>query len=355
MTLQNIIDQINQSDSIKEFANINLLKLSESKDGRFILNYNEQQLNTPKGWIAHYCRGLTLAGTPHNYKVIAKSLDRFYNLHEKPEYLIDQKQINFNKPFEVQFKYDGSLILLYKYNGKVCINTRGSFADSLISSTHNQTWEEVFADCMKSQFVKESYIMEGYTYIYELCTPYNQVVEYYPKPVIQLLGIVRLDGTEFKSSFEGETYTCSSLEEVMSLLQTLQPTQEGFVIAQWDEETQTYLRLKLKTKTWLELSHIKESALSSASKLWEVVFSGEKDEVSSIFPHIKNQLDKLWNEYQETLHFAGTEYDLFKYIENQKEFALAIKDCKYKNCYFPVKLGKATLVESIQNYIRKNN
>jgi len=133
MTLQALLEQINQAPNIDGFAIENLLKLTKSTGNRFILNYSEAILSTPRNWISHYCRGLTLAGTPQNYQIIAKSFDRFYNLNETPGYLNGFEQIDFEQPFEVHFKYDGSIILEYLWNGKRCVNTRGSFANSPIS------------------------------------------------------------------------------------------------------------------------------------------------------------------------------------------------------------------------------
>ena len=357
MKLQELLELINQANSIQDFATENLLKICCSDDGRFILNYSEQTLGTPKGWISHYCRGLTLAGTAHNYRIIAKSFDRFYNLTENPPYLEGAKEIDYDKPFEVQFKFDGSLILQYLYNGEVCVNTRGSFAQSHISSLTKESWEEIFNSCDRTRLEDSSDSLltaPGYTYIWELCTPYNQVVEYHAKAFAKCLGAVCVDGTEIQNHFEGETYQCKNKEEILTLLYTLRPMEEGFVITQWDEETETYLRKKLKTKTWLELSHIKESALSSRSKLWEVVLSGEKDEVASIFGHIKDQMDQMWDQYQGILQEATDEYKAVKNMESQKDFAMAIKGSKYKGCYFSVRANKNTLIESIQTFIKSN-
>lgn len=354
MKLKDILELINNEVSIEEFAKINLLKLAFSGDGRYILNYDEKAFNTPKGWIAHYCRGLVLAGEAGNYRVIAKSFDRFYNLHENPEYLQNSRQIDYSQSFEVQFKFDGSLILQYFFDGKVRVNTRGSFAQSPISPLLNHTWEKVFNDSKKEDFKQEFPEDSDITYIYELCTPFNQVVEYYPDSFAICLGAVRKNGTEIQNVFQGQKYNCQNIDQVHALLQKLKPTQEGFIISQWDSVNEIYLRKKLKTKTWLELSHIKESSLSSNSKLWEVVMSGEKDEVASVFVHIKGRLDDLWNQYQDILAQVEEGYLKYKNIENQKEFAITIKDSKYRNCFFEIRSGKKTLIQAAQDYIRKN-
>lgn len=355
MTLQDILNLINQSTSIEEFATNNQLKIAiDEKTNRYILNYDEAKLNTPKGYISDYCRGLTLYGTPNNYKIITKGFNRFYNNHENPEHLVNAKQIDYTKPFQVQFKYDGSIILQYYHNGKVYVNTRGSFAQSNICAILDKSWEEVFNECDRTQLEDTFLIFPDYTFVYELCTPYNQIVEQYPTSFAKCLAIFRRDGTEVQNSFEGQIYDCQSKEEVIELLNTLHPTQEGFVIAQWDKDTNTYIRKKFKTQTWLDLFNFKNDGLSSNAKLWNVVLNGEKDEVASVFVHLKDTLDEMYNQYQTMLKEANLEYDRVKHIENQKEFALAINNMEYKYCYFLVRLGKATIIEVIKNYIKKN-
>ena len=231
MQLNEIIEEINKAKDIKEFATNYLLKLADYGDGRYILNYSEQELDTPKNWVSHYCRGLTLAGEPGNYKVIAKSFNRFFNVGEKPEYLGKDDDIDFSKPFEVQFKWDGSLALIYKHNGKVCMNTRGSFADGMVSPLYSKSWKELFDEATKTDLSKTFNIFKGVTYIYELCSPYNQVVDYYDKPFATILAAIYTTGEEIPNMYEGQTYNCKSFEEVQELLKTLKPTQEGFVIA----------------------------------------------------------------------------------------------------------------------------
>jgi hypothetical protein len=350
MTLQAIIDQINNSASIQQFAIDNLLKIAVSEDGRYILNYSEAILGTPKSWVSHYCRALTLAGTPNNYYIVAKSFDRFYNIGEKPEYLADCDNIDFSQPFEVQFKYDGSLILAYLYQGKVCINTRGSFASSDVTSIEpGLTWQKLFEKAKKSAIN----IRSGETHIYELCSPYNQAVEYYEETFANRIGIVKTDGTEIKDCFEGFGYECKSFEDVQNKLNMLKPTQEGFVITQWDEANQRYKRKKLKTKTWTELSHIADSGLSSVSKLWNCVFSGDKDEVSSVFPYLKPKLEEMWTKYQLTIKEVEAEYNNYKHIQDQKEFAIAIKGSKFQGILFSIRAKKTTAILGTQKFLIK--
>lgn len=227
MKLQELVDLINQSESIEKFAEDNFLRITTDGD-KHILNYADQILWTPKNWISHYCRGLTLQGSPKNYRIIAKSFDRFYHLNENPEYLTER--FDTSKPFEVQFKYDGSLILQYidrvNWFLHTCIQTRWAFCkDSVKPWIYDGTYADLFEQSPQKnpdyQFPWD--LCPGETAIYELCSPYNQVVDFYPEPFAVLLWVVHANWTERKEVFWGERYEVSSIEEVLELLKTLKP------------------------------------------------------------------------------------------------------------------------------------
>jgi hypothetical protein len=239
------------------------------------------------------------------------------------------------------------------YKGKICINTRGSFANGKVSSLTDKTWEELFWEAEKTDFSLSLPYFPGITYIYELCSPYNTVVEYYPEPFAKLLGAVLQDGTEIKNTYEGQTYECTTQEQVFELLETLKPTQEGFVIAQWNEETKTYIRKKCKTKTWVELSHLKDSALNTDNKLWNVVFSGDLGEVSTIFPHLKDKLEEKEKFYQNLISEVKNTFESIKHIEDQKEFAKEAIKHEYSGVLFQLKKDDTQFIPNLQKYIIK--
>lgn len=352
MTLQQILNLINQANSIQDFAKYNLLKLADSGDGRYILNYDEQGLDTPKSWISHYCRALTLAGEPNNYSIIAKAFDRFYNLGEAPEYLNGGDQIDFTKPFFADLKHDGSLILLYFWNGEWRVNTRGSFAQGKVSELYDGTWEDLFWEAFKSSGYRIGVFEKESTYIFELCTPYNQVVEYYENNKVELM----LEIFNLKEICHTRPIICNSFEDVTRMLSGLKPTQEGFVLRQYDNINHKWIRRKVKTASWCALAHLKDSALQSDSKLWNVVFQGEMDEVISVFPHLRDKLEEKDKFYKELLVIIKVTQIQYRDIEDQKEFALTIKDLKYKNVLFQLRRnGLDDIKKYVQEFIIKNH
>jgi len=349
MLLSELVSLINTHPNIESFAEANLLKCASSGD-RYILNYSEQILWTPKTWVSHYCRGLTLRGKPGSYQVIAKAFDRFYHLHEAPEYLQWSELVfDVNKPFDVQFKYDGSIILWYMHENSHQIQTRWSFCSTPVSTSYPGTFKDLFIESKKIGGMIQ--IDDSETAIYELCSPHNQVVDYYENTFSVLLGIVMTDGTERKDVFNGEKYHAESIEEVLELLKTLKPTQEWFVLAQWNEEKQKYIRIKCKTETWTELSHF-SSWLVSKEGLWNVVFKEETSEVIAIFPHLKDVLEELSQKYHQTIVEAEEMYNLHKHIENQKDFAMAVKDHDFAPMMFWMRKG-VPIKESVQKFLNR--
>ncbi len=352
MTLQGLLNQINQAKDIQTFAVENLLKLADSGDSRYILNYSEQILDTPKNWVSHYCRGLTLAGEPNNYTIIAKAFDRFYNIGENPDYIKDDYNIDFEKLFYVDFKYDGSLILLYFWNGVWRVNTRGSFAQGKVSDICDKTWEELFWEGFKANTDNNLHNLDKTaTYIFELCSPYNQVIEYYPNTLTACLSVTYRCGKELYGA--NANNICKTIEEVNQKLSNLSATQEGFVLKQWDKEKQAYIRRKVKTKSWVELSHLKESTLNTESKLWNVVFSNDYGDVVSVFPHLKEPIERKDKQYKDLLSEVETTYNQHKNIEDKKEFAMTIKDLPFKAILFSLRSGR-DLKLCTQEYLTKN-
>jgi RNA ligase len=107
--------------------------------------------------ITKSCRGLIL---DNQGNVIAKSFDKFFNLEEHSPAEIP------NEDFEVYEKLDGSLGILFWYQGKWIIASKGSF-------TSGQSIKA-------KQILDEKYnvdpIPKGYTTLVEIIYPQNRIV-----------------------------------------------------------------------------------------------------------------------------------------------------------------------------------
>lgn len=330
MTKEQFENLLNSYDSIEDFAEKNTLKLFSSNDFRYILNYDEIKLWTPKNEISHKCRWSVYYWLPKNYKLIARTFDRFFNEWEKPEYLKDF--IDYSKEFYTTKKEDWSLILLYNWNWNRVVNTRWSFWEWEISKDSGDlTYRDLFRDTFTKQWFSTSYLDVWKTYIFELCSPYNQVVDYYSDPVLFHITTFFLDWRE-EDPFMNPVvkYECKSIEDIYKLVKSMKSTNEWVVVCQrqWD----FIVRKKIKTESWVRLSHLSEWV--SKEKLRDVIIKKEKDEIISVFPYLTSLLNEMDNEYNTISKEIKDNYEKYKDIQDQKEFALSIKDLPYKSIYF---------------------
>ncbi len=322
-----------------------------------ILNYG---LKSPKlNPICIECRALTLeVGT---WKVVAKGFNRFFNLGEALE--LNDKFDWSN--FVAEEKIDGSLIILYKYKGTWRINTRRSFAQGQIKG-FNGTWQDLFLsaggktvfEALENPIIDVLY--ENYTFVFELVSPYTQVVKLYDNPKLYLLNAFdrTTGGNAFKTSlnlvadyFEvlrPKVLKFDSVEHLLESVERLDSRDDGF--EGYVCRDINNLRLKVKNKNYLVLHATKGNGNIFLTKYLVPYLCSMKADASEIvtyFPLVKDKLDKLtdlWYNLTCEIH------DLWlrtKDIEAQRDFALTVKD--YKFCTFLFRLRKGETWEAISS------
>ena len=123
-----------------------------------IWNYSRKcQYDNKWDEITKQCRGLIL---DQEGNVIAKGFDKFFNIEEhKPDEIP-------NEPFEVFEKLDGSLGILFWYEGKWILTSKGSFTSE---------------QAIKGKEILDSKynvhpIPKGYTTLVEILFPQNRIV-----------------------------------------------------------------------------------------------------------------------------------------------------------------------------------
>lgn len=300
-----------------------------------ILNYN--QIESPKTHpIVRECRGLVLERD--TWKLVARAFPRFFNWGE----VEDELRIFNWDDCHVQGKEDGSLGILYNYKGEWHFNTRGSFADSTMSF-QEFTWQQLFCAAFGVETLSD---LSGHvalsprnTYVFELVSPYNQIVRQYDNPAVYLLSVFR--GREEVSLAEADfmaelmnrnrlnvwrpaVWKFDNIKDVEDHVYTLSEqdqTFEGVVLR--DNENR---RWKIKSGTYVALHRMRGEGdnLFNPKHQIKFILMGETDEVIGYFPIAKDsilkhkkivddaqaQLERVWEEHWE--------------IEDQKEFALAI-------------------------------
>lgn len=309
-----------------------------------IFNYN--QIDSPKLHpIVREARGLVLERDTWN--LIAKGFDRFFNWGE----VVEEISLFDFSDFVVQSKEDGSLILIYNYDGRWRCNTRATFAQDNMQF-QDFSWEQGICKAFGVLNLDElaQFFDPRITYVAEFCSPWNKVVRRYETPVLYLL--TAFAGTEELSidycdakaplvkMLRPTLYSFKSIEEIQKFLQdqaASDPTFEGVVI----RDTANH-RWKIKSATYLGLHRLKGEGdnLFNPKHLLPFVMAGEEDELLTYFPEVRPAYFEL------KAKIKGWYADLLEvWADNwrepdQKTFALAIKDKPFASVLFDVRKRK---------------
>lgn len=296
-----------------------------------ILNYDQIESRPKNHPIVRECRALVLH--TESKELVAKSFNRFFNWGEVAD---EMGRFDFSD-FNVQSKEDGSLCVIYNFEGEWFANTRGSFAVDVMQGS-DVTWRQGMMKAMGVTALSDlKYTLDPrLTYVCEFCSPWNKIVRRYEKPVMYLLTAFR--GTDELPPAEVDTlfrswalfsrptrYDFKTIEEVQDFLNqqaAADPTFEGVVIRDRNNE-----RWKIKSATYLGLHKLRGEGdnLFNPKNLLPFVLSGEDDELLTYYPEVTEAYYKLKAEVQ--AHYIKTleTWAEYKDIPEQKDFALAIK------------------------------
>ncbi len=236
-----------------------------------------------------HCRGLVL---DDRYYPIARPLPKFFNLEEY------QGTIPDGVP-NIYEKLDGSLIILFHYEGQWEMASRGSFA------SEQAKMAQVLFGNYHSDIDK---LDREYTYLFEIIYPSNRiVVDYGTAERLVLLAAVQtqtgaeLDHTQVDWIDRAATYPATTLPEWVKSIEAQQAelnNHEGFIL-KWPNG----FRLKYKLADYVRLHRIITRV--QAKDIWECLSENQNleqflDSVPDEFYNwVKNTKAKLETQYQE--------------------------------------------------------
>lgn len=305
-----------------------------------ILNYS--QIDSPKTEkIVRECRGLVLRSD--SFELVCRSMHRFFNWGEVQE---EMSLFDFSN-FVVQSKEDGSLCIIYHFNGEWHANTRGSFAlDNM--QFQDFTWREGFCKALDIVDLKElePHLDPQITYICEFVSPWNKIVRKYDTSKMYLLTAFRghielshqeVDALNVTIFHRPDKYEFHSIEEIQSFLteqSANDPTFEGVVIRDCNNN-----RWKCKSATYLGLHRLRgEDNMWNPKHLLPFIMTGEEDELLTYFEEVSETFFKLKAEVQKHYIKVLETWIDHKSIQKQKDFALAIQNkTAFKSVLFTVR------------------
>lgn len=308
------------------------------EDERVILNYCQIESAHHKTHpVVRDCRGLVLSSK--DYSVIARAFPRFFNLGEV--------EIDFDwEDYVCQEKADGSLILLYHWNGDWHVNTRNSFGSAKVGESEF-TWRDLVSYSLP--FFWKDKLDKRFTYIFELCSPYNQVVKRHDNTHVKLLSIYeKYEGKTFEVAPNDLRYLATNLkldlveeykvegkdiEPILERIESEDPTNEGIVLRDCNNN-----RLKVKTKSYLRLHRaFMNGNLASTKNLVPVIMNHEIDELLAYWPFLQEKVDKIRAKLDEYRQSLDNYWFVHGDESNRKKFALAVKEHPFSSLLFKAK------------------
>lgn len=289
---------------LDELVDQNYLRKVISPCKKLVLYNYTEKCTYDKHWNEYT---LNARGTVYEIetgKVIANAFPKFFNYGEHTEE--KQTEILKAKNFKVYDKLDGSLGIIYFYDGSWRVNTRGSFTSD----------QAVKGKEMLSKYQLNN-MPKNMNFLVEIIYPENRIIlDYGDKEKLVLLGCYQ-DGLDLDAELKdiayhldmdiAKCYNYNCLSELVELRKNLPATTEGFVVGLENGE-----RLKFKGEEYLKIARI----LSGCSPLtfWESMKNGRVsyDLLKSIPEEFRPEFDKiaysLESKYFEKQLEIGAEY-----------------------------------------------
>ena len=243
------------------------------------------------------CRGLV---TDNEGNVVARPFKKFFNIEENKHTPTSE--------FEVFDKMDGSLGIMFKYNGEMVCATRGSF------TSDQSKWMTEFA--LKYNY--QNIIVDGFTYLFEIIYPENRiVVNYENQERLVLLGIINTESGEelpYNDLFEGFDVVkkYDGIRDYSELKDKVEQNSEGFVVRFSNGD-----RMKIKGVEYLRLHKIMTNV--STTGVWELLSSGGdineflKDVPDEFYKKVKDYADLLKYGFYRVSEDCGKSHHYFRY------------------------------------------
>ena len=266
-----------------------------------IYNYS-RGVQYEKLWdpITLECRGLVLDSEGN---LIAKPFPKFFNYEELTEASIPKQ------PFEVFEKMDGSLGIIFHYEGEWHMATRGSF-----------TSEQAIKGKELLDKLSKTALIPGYTYLVEIIYPENRiVVDYGDEEKLVVLGAYN---NETGKEVEIDEMVNEGWEVVMkyktwgedweTLKKEISKDNEGYVI-----RFSGGMRMKIKGDEYVRLHRILTNF--STTDIWELMrTNGNMNEFLERVPDefdkwVKNTISELRYAFFQISERAGKLHDAFRY------------------------------------------
>ena len=218
-------------------------------------------------------------------------------------------------------KIDGSLIKIVKINGKLLISTNGTIdaKNAPVAEQINcpfKTFEDIVLYVFRYKDVDYMNFEEGFTYMFELVSPWTRVVVPFKETDMYFLG--KRDNTTFEETYftddevmsrlfdTPDVFSLKSIDECLAAAKEMPWDEEGYVVCD-----KFFNRVKVKSPSYVAAHNLKGNGVMSYARAIELVRSNEIEEICSYFEEFRPALEECktrfwklvedsenaWNEY----------------------------------------------------------
>ncbi len=282
------------------------LQIGQHASAPLLIHNYSQSAQYERYWVAEtlMSRGLITDLEGH---VVARPFGKFFNLDEHIGLMGGVPE----EPFEVYEKMDGSLGIIYHWDGKAHVATRGSFASE----------QAIRATAILQKKYGHLVLDPAVTYLVEIIYPENRiVVDYDGLEDLVLLAMMHTETgqelalTDFGLPLVKRYDGLSDLEDLKAIQEN---NKEGFVV-----RFASGLRVKVKFEEYVRLHRILTGV--NARSVWEVLMAG--DSLEAFLEGVPDEFYKWVQGVEQDLRsqYAAIEAQCigeFKPFENRKEAA----------------------------------
>ncbi len=322
------------------------IKVNRHQKYPHLVCFKYSQIESPMAeTVVQQSRGIIL-NQERNWEVVSYAYNKFFNYGEFLAVKIDWQNAT------VYDKLDGSLMVLYHYDNQWHVQSSGTADGAGEVNGFNFNFAQLFWQVWRElnyPLPEET----QYCFVFELLTPYNRIV------VKQLANNLVLHGVRNRKTLHEEkpylwaqkygfnlvkTFSLSNWEEIIHSAENLEPTKaEGYVICDAN-----FKRVKVKSSQYVAWAHFRSSF--STRKMLLIIVNNEGDEFLNYYPEWNNYYREIRGKYEDLVSKIDADYNQYKAIGIQKEFALAIKHLPYSGILFSLRGGKIkTIKEALAN------
>ena len=302
--------------------------------GRKLVLFKYDQTNADFSLdIVRECRGLILDA--ETFEVVSYPFNKFFNYGESHAANIDWSSAY------VESKIDGSIMKVVNLDGNFLISTNGVIdackcnLPETVGCPFN-SFGELFMEGMKFYGLgKEDFprlFKPNKTYMFELTSPYNQVVVQWKDTKVWFLG--ERDNLTFKETFYGDhelskvfdvpkVYPIKTIDQCIAAASELPEDEEGYVVCDKD-----FNRIKVKSPRYVQLHYMAGNQNWSGRRVLEILLANEVSEYVAYFPKFKTAFDVVkakYDAYVSELEYLKSAIDDLLGVENgsmpKKDFA----------------------------------